>query len=236
MLDREYTVYFDTQFYVQLCRADEAEAGQIIRDLNSLNVRHVISNVLIRELLTSRNRTDLDEILVQRVRQFNLSPYCADTDLAWEVLLLPGQDRVEAANTFRELDDQMTAVANAEGGELLIGVEDGAISGIPHIEADINKMLAAPKTHVQVLQFERGLIRDALTKVNGKVTYAAELLGVGRQWLAYISETRHPDLLNERTPVRRRRSQPRKKRQGRQKMNFWRVLALARSGKHARPN
>jgi hypothetical protein len=112
MLDRKYTVYFDTQFYVQLCRTDKADADQIIRDLNALNVRHVISNVLIRELLTSRNRTNLDEVLVQRVRQFKLPPYCADADLAWEVLLLSGQERVDVANTFRELHDQM-AVATS---------------------------------------------------------------------------------------------------------------------------
>jgi hypothetical protein len=107
-----FTVYFDTQFYIQLCHANQTEADQIISTLNALNVRHVISNVLIRELLTSRNRTDLDKVLVQRVRQFNLSPYCADADLAWEVLLLSGQERVDVANTFRELDDQMTVATS----------------------------------------------------------------------------------------------------------------------------
>jgi hypothetical protein len=66
MLDRKYTVYFDTQFYVQLCHADKAKADHISRTLNALNVRHVISQVLIRELLTSRNRAELDEVLVHR--------------------------------------------------------------------------------------------------------------------------------------------------------------------------
>ena len=56
----------------------------------------------------------------------------------------------------------------------------------------------------EVLKFERGLIREPLAKVNGKVTHAAKLLNVGYQRLAYIIETRHPDLLKERTPVRRR--------------------------------
>lgn len=112
MLNQTYTIYFDTQFYLQLCRANTAEADQIIRDLNSLNVRHVISNVLIRELLTSRGRTDLDEILVQRVRQFKLPPYRVDVDLTWEVLLLSGQERIDVADTFRELHDEM-AVATS---------------------------------------------------------------------------------------------------------------------------
>jgi tetratricopeptide (TPR) repeat protein len=56
----------------------------------------------------------------------------------------------------------------------------------------------------EVLRFERGLISQALAKVNGSVTYAAKLLGVSYQRLAYILETRHKDLLKERTPIRRR--------------------------------
>ena len=60
----------------------------------------------------------------------------------------------------------------------------------------------------EVLKFERGLISQTLARVNGKVTHAAELLGVGYQKLAYIIETKHPDLLKKRTPVRRR---PRKR-------------------------
>ena len=60
----------------------------------------------------------------------------------------------------------------------------------------------------EVLKFERGLISQTLAKVNGKVTHAAELLGLGYQKLAYIIETKHPDLLKTRTPVRRR---PRKR-------------------------
>jgi tetratricopeptide (TPR) repeat protein len=56
----------------------------------------------------------------------------------------------------------------------------------------------------EVLKFERSLISQALAKVNGKVTHAAKLLGVGYQRLAYLIETRHPDLLKKRTPVRRR--------------------------------
>ena len=56
----------------------------------------------------------------------------------------------------------------------------------------------------EVLNFERGLIRSVLSEVDGSVTYAAALLGISYQRLAHIIEKRHPDLLNERTPVRRR--------------------------------
>ena len=56
----------------------------------------------------------------------------------------------------------------------------------------------------EVLRFERARIVEALAKVKGKVTHAAELLGMNYQKLAYIIETSHPDLLKKRTPVRRR--------------------------------
>jgi tetratricopeptide (TPR) repeat protein len=56
----------------------------------------------------------------------------------------------------------------------------------------------------EVLKFERRLISQALAKADGRVTHAATLLGVGRQRLAYIIETRHTDLIKERTPIRRR--------------------------------
>jgi len=57
----------------------------------------------------------------------------------------------------------------------------------------------------EVLKFEREMIRQALAKVNGRISHAAKLLGIGYQGLAYVIESRHPDLLKERTPVYRRR-------------------------------
>ena len=60
----------------------------------------------------------------------------------------------------------------------------------------------------EVLKFERGLISEALAKVNGRVTYAAKLLGIGYQTLAYIIESRHPTLLKQRSPVYRRPRKP----------------------------
>jgi tetratricopeptide (TPR) repeat protein len=71
---------------------------------------------------------------------------------------------------------------------------------------DVSEVLFNKRVYLpdEVLKFERGLISETLAKVNGRVTHAAELLGVGYQRLAYIIETRHPDLLKKRSPVRRR--------------------------------
>ena len=72
--------------------------------------------------------------------------------------------------------------------------------------ADVSEVLFNKPYNLEeeVLKFERVRISEALAKVNGKVTHAARLLGLNYQKLAYIIETRHPDLLKKRTPVRRR--------------------------------
>ena len=56
----------------------------------------------------------------------------------------------------------------------------------------------------RILNYEGALIKQALTQANGRVTHAASLLGMSYQALCYIIETRHRDLLKERSPVRRR--------------------------------
>jgi hypothetical protein len=102
------TVYFDTCFYVWLCRADDSLAAQTINALNSLNVRHVISNVLLRELLTCGNKPDSDRTLVRRVRQFSIAPYHTEDGLMWEALLFSGRERSDYADFLTGLHDMMT--------------------------------------------------------------------------------------------------------------------------------
>jgi ATP-dependent DNA helicase RecG len=64
---------------------------------------------------------------------------------------VPGQ---QTARTVRsiclDIAQTLVAFANADGGELYVGVEDdGTITGLSgHSEEDIQKMLAAPRTHV----------------------------------------------------------------------------------------
>lgn len=56
----------------------------------------------------------------------------------------------------------------------------------------------------ETLKFERDLISQALAKVNGRITHAAKLLGIRYQTLAFIIDSRHPDLLKQRSTVHRR--------------------------------
>ncbi len=60
----------------------------------------------------------------------------------------------------------------------------------------------------RILKYEKTLIKQALAQANGRVTHAASLLSMSYQALSYIIESRHKDLLKERSPVHRRRARP----------------------------
>lgn len=119
------------------------------------------------------------------------------------------------------LPSEVQAVAYEQAQEWLASSQSSDVK--PRLKA-ARKKLAAPrqsepqsvdvrnvlfnKRHdlqAEVLKFEHDLISETLTKVNGKVTQAAKLLGVGYQTLAHMIERKHPDLLKKRTPVRRRK-------------------------------
>src|SRR6185369_6633377 len=57
----------------------------------------------------------------------------------------------------------------------------------------------------RLLKCEHETIRQALAQTDGSVALAAPLIGRTHQGLAYMIEKRHPDLLDERTPIHRRR-------------------------------
>ena len=78
-----------------------------------------------------------------------------------------------------------------EMGERLVVDEKGSrISGRPFVE--------------EVQSLERDLIKHSLEAAKGSITRAASNLGLSYQELNYMLNTRHKDLLNYRTPVRRR--------------------------------
>jgi tetratricopeptide (TPR) repeat protein len=56
----------------------------------------------------------------------------------------------------------------------------------------------------KLLHVEREMIRQALAQAKGGVSQAARILGLSHQGLAYIIQSRHRELLKERSPVRRR--------------------------------
>jgi hypothetical protein len=80
-----------------------------------------------------------------------------------------------------------------------------ALRGEAKADETIQAILNKPcDLQSEVLKFEGNLIRQALTQAGGRVTRAAALLDMSYQGLAYVIESRHKDLLKERSPIRRR--------------------------------
>ena len=107
-------------------------------------------------------------------------------------------------------------LANSQSPDVKLRLADAAdriVVGV-HTELSADEateiLLTEPGGLKQKLRkYEGAVIKQALAQVNGSVTHAASLLDINYQSLAYIIESRHPHLLKERTPVRRR---PRKQR------------------------
>jgi transcriptional regulator with GAF, ATPase, and Fis domain len=102
-------------------------------------------------------------------------------------------------------------LAESQCRDVLLRVNEAAEKVVLALGGELSDEAATEvllTTHVNlqatVLQFERSLIKQALAKVNGKVTYAASLLGLSHQGLAYVIDSRHKELLKVRSPVRRR--------------------------------
>ena len=102
-------------------------------------------------------------------------------------------------------------LANAEGEDLLARFcaaarrVFSALHGELTVEDATYRISNKPfDLHQEVLDFEETLIRHVLAKVNGRLTHAAALMGMSYQGLAYVIQSRHPALLKERSPVRRR--------------------------------
>lgn len=118
------------------------------------------------------------------------------------------QDLLVRVNTAaRKVFSNLQGELRGEPGESKVEpafVTDGDIAlatSEETFEALLNKPCHLPS---EVLKFEGGLIRRALAKANGSLTRAAALLSMSYQALAYILESRHKDLLKERSPIRRR--------------------------------
>ncbi len=57
----------------------------------------------------------------------------------------------------------------------------------------------------RLLKCEHETIKQALAQTDGSIVHAAPLIGRTYQGLSHMIENRHPDLLDERTPIHRRR-------------------------------
>ncbi|HKO63107.1 MAG TPA: helix-turn-helix domain-containing protein [Pyrinomonadaceae bacterium] len=120
-------------------------------------------------------------------------------------------DSLSPEVAFTAYDSASEWLAKSQSPDLLIRLNVCARKVLAMLRAELAAEVSADPLangscdlHSKVLQFESGLIRQALAQANGSVTKAAALLDMSYQGLAYVIGSRHTDLLKERSPVRRR--------------------------------
>lgn len=106
---------------------------------------------------------------------------------------------LQARKNLSECNDQALLFRLLESADKVIQEETPKTSPEATETSQKSKGLQA-----DILAFERAKIQEALNQTDGKVTLAAALLKTSYQSLTYIINTRHQDLLTERSPVRRR--------------------------------
>jgi tetratricopeptide (TPR) repeat protein len=121
-------------------------------------------------------------------------------------------DRLPPTMVQAAYDRAREWLSKSEEQEILLRLNEAAgklassVRGELSAEEATEFLLSKPSDLQQVrLDTEREMIRQALAQANGSITHAARLLRLSYQGLAYIMQSRHKELLNERTPIRPRR-------------------------------
>ena len=147
--------------------------------------------------------------VAHQVNALNTAGLAALT-LIEEVQNLP-PETVQAA--YRQAREWL---ANSQSPDTKLRLADVTDKVVASIQTELNAddatgiLLTEPGgLQAQLDKYEGVIIKRALVQVDGKLTQAASLLELRYQSLAYKIEHQHPELLNYRTPVRRR---PRKHR------------------------
>jgi len=127
-------------------------------------------------------------------------------------------DRLSADTLQAAYQQAREWLADSQSREVLSRLNAAAGKLVASVRRELSRdeavdiLLAKPHDLDQkLLEYEHDLIKQALIQSDGKVTHAAKLLGRTYQGLGHMIETKHPDLIPLRTPVRRR--PPRKNRQ-----------------------
>ncbi|HEV7684438.1 MAG TPA: tetratricopeptide repeat protein, partial [Pyrinomonadaceae bacterium] len=205
----------ETRAQVLIAERKFHEAEVIVRRVVSF-LRKTDRNALLAEALITQGTT------LARLNQPERSQFCFQK--AIEVARQVGasnQAGLASLTMIEEVElsrDELQAafvlarqgLSECQSKELLLrqmAAADKVVSSLGDelsTEAVTDILLTKTDLTQAVLEHEGSLIRQALAKVNGSVTQAGKLLGLSHQGLAYIIEARHPHLITERTPIRRR--------------------------------
>ncbi len=194
-------------------REAEVAARGAVRVLEKSGQQHLLADALITQGIASARlkRKEPAQFTFQRAIEVARVVDALDRAGLAALTLVEEIDDLAPDLLDQACDRASEWLANSESPELLLRViaaskkarvrkrgeliADNTTEGLTDTTRDLHK---------EVREYEGLLVRDALVKADGRLTRAASLLTLSYQGLAYIIETRHRDLLKDRTPVRRR--------------------------------
>ena len=198
--------------YFKINRFDEANehldrARRIYKSIKDACTAAQVDETRARILLSQGRMTEAERVIrgAVRVQEKGGNSFLLTESLITYGRVLARSERYAASlSTFRraiELSDNAGLANRAadaivaafrELGDHLVVVERGQLLSGRGLGQDKQSM-------------EREVIKHALEQSKGKISRAARSLGVSWQWLSYALNTRHKDLLHQRTPVRHRK-------------------------------
>lgn len=105
------TVYFDTSFFINVLRESDEVVASVVHRLQLLDVRHVVSPLIVRELLGHPDSVEQSTRLVCWLAMITSKPFCIE-GATLDTLLVSSEDRQQVASYLQGLDDQLSE-ANA---------------------------------------------------------------------------------------------------------------------------
>lgn len=218
--DRILVAQFDdslAKLFIATNKLKEAEAAarRSVRVLDKSGHAHTLADSLITYgiVLARLHQTDQAQFIFQRAIELAHDAGALSTAGVAALTMIEEIDQLSVETLSDAYEQAGEWLSTCQSQELWFRFKVAGkkvVRGLRRESQDTTGILFNKPCHMpkEVLRFERRLISQALVTASGRVTHAAKWLGIGRQRLAYIIETRHPDLLKERTPVRRRPRKP----------------------------
>lgn len=184
-LDKARRVLSSLKDKISIADVDETRARVFLKEKRYTEAEQV-ALLAVRAFDRGQSHSKLAEALITHGRALaRLGRYVPSLAAFRRSIMLSE----EAGNASR-ISEAAVAVFQELGEHLAVLEGHDVVSGHTFTEA--------------IEALERDYIKRALESAQGSVTYAARSLGIPHQSLNYMLHTRHKDLLQKRTPVRRR--------------------------------
>ena len=196
----------------------EAVARNAVRILEKSGHQCLLTDALITHgiALARLNRSESAQFAFQRAIEVAHQVGALNKAGIAALTMIEELEELSSDALYAAYDRAGEWLATSQSQDLLIRLNAAARKVVAKVRASASLPEAVPEDPIdailnkpcdlqrEVLKYEGTVIQRALAKANGSLTRAAAMLSMSYQALAYIIESRQPDLLKERTPIRRR--------------------------------